>query len=63
MRLRIGYSSKCPCTTNRKNDKRKTNEGDHYLKVARRRNSKAGLKLYRKSRNYVTYAIRKSKAN
>ena len=36
---------------------------DHYLKVARRRNSKADQKLYRKSRNYVTYAIRKSKAN
>ena len=60
MLLRIGYSSKCP---NRENDKRKTNEDDHYLKVARRRNSKADLKLYRKSRNYVTYAIRKSKAN
>ena len=39
------------------------NDRGHYLKVARRANSKADWKLYRKSRNYVTYAIRKSKAN
>ena len=39
------------------------NDMGHYLKVARRANSKADWKLYRKSRNYVTYAIRKSKAN
>ena len=39
------------------------NDRDHYLKVATRWNRKADWKLYRKSRNYVTYAIRKSKAN
>ena len=39
------------------------NDRDHYLKVARRTNNKANWQLYRKSRNYVTYAIRKSKAN
>ena len=39
------------------------NDRGHYLKVARRVNSKADWKLYRKSRNYVTFAIRKSKAN
>ena len=39
------------------------NDRGHYLKVSRRVNSKADWKLYRKSRNYVTYAIRKSKAN
>ena len=39
------------------------NDRDHYLKVARRTNNKANWQLYRKSCNYVTYAIRKSKAN
>ena len=39
------------------------NDRDHYLTFARRTNSKAEWQLYRKSRNYVTYAIRKSKAN
>ena len=39
------------------------NDKDHYLKVARRANNKADWQLYRKSRNYVTYAIHKSKAN
>ena len=39
------------------------NDKDHYLKVARRANDKADWQLYRKSRNYVAYAIRKSKAN
>ena len=39
------------------------NDGEHYLKVARRANNKADWQLYHKSRNYVTYAIRKPKAN
>ena len=39
------------------------NDRDHYLKVSRRTNNKADWQLYRKSRNYVTYAIRKSKPN
>ena len=39
------------------------NDREHYLKVARRANNKADGQLYRKSRNYVTYAIRKPKAN
>ena len=39
------------------------NDRDHYLKVATRTNKKADWQLYGKSRNYVAYAIRKSKAN
>ena len=39
------------------------NDRDHYLKVARRINNKADWQLYRKIRNYITYAVRKSKAN
>ena len=39
------------------------NGREHYLKVARRTNNKADWQLYRESRNYVTYAIRKSKFN
>ena len=39
------------------------NDKDYYLKVARLTNDKADWQLYRKSRNYVTYAIPKSKDN
>ena len=39
------------------------NGRNHYLNVARCTNNKADWQLYRKSRNYVTYAIRKSKPN
>ena len=39
------------------------NDREHYLKVDRRTNNKTDRQLYRKSRNYVTHAIRKSKAN
>ena len=39
------------------------NDRNHYLKVARRTNNKADWQLYRKIRNYITYAVRKSKAN
>ena len=33
------------------------------MKVARRTNNKADWQLYHKIRNYITYAVRKSKAN
>ena len=39
------------------------NDTDYYLKVTRLTNDKADWQLYRKSRNYVTYAIPKSKDN
>ena len=39
------------------------NDRDYCLKVARCTNNKADWQLYCKSRNYVTHAIRKSKAN
>ena len=39
------------------------NDTDYYLKVTRLTNDKADWQLYRKSRNYVTYAILKSKDN